>query len=147
MDSLKEMWDKVKSLFSSAAEKIEEQTRITKLKIDISTIERKITRVYTEIGQKIFELSQEKVKDVMENEAIAKSIEDILEYQKEIKKIEEEIEKIKAEVPEVKSIASKVSGEAEVKEKKVKKAVGEKKKRANKPKLASKPKASDKPKS
>ncbi len=93
MDILNETFDKAKEIFSVAKQKTDETVAIAKKKYEISVLEGKVNKLYTELGKSTYAEFSEK-EDIPEN--IKKII-------KEISLIKEQIETERAELVKTQS--------------------------------------------
>jgi hypothetical protein len=95
------MWEKVKKGLKDGAtlsmEKIEEYTKIGKLKIEEMADKRKIARNFIDIGERTFDLIESDKGAGIENDlAIKTSIENIKALRQEIVEIDKKIKEIQA---------------------------------------------------
>lgn len=93
------MWDKVKkSLKDGAAmsmEKIEEYTKIGKLKVEEMSAKRKIERNFMDIGERLYDLVQEGKNSALADDlAIKKAVESVNTLKAEIAEIEDKIKEV-----------------------------------------------------
>jgi hypothetical protein len=93
-------WDKIKQQIKEGAahsiEKIEELSKIGKLKVDEMTAKRKIHRNFADIGERAFDLiGGSKGKDIEADLTVKKSINNIKSLRQEIVTIQEKIQAIK----------------------------------------------------
>jgi hypothetical protein len=93
-------WDKIKKQIKDGAalsmEKIEEYTKIGKLKIDEMAAKKKIHRNFAEIGERAFDLiGSSKGKDIEADLTVKKSIDNIKSLRQEIVTLQEKIAAIK----------------------------------------------------
>lgn len=96
------MWDKIKKGLRDGAslsmEKIEEYTKIGKLKLDELAAKRKIDRNFADIGQTVFDLLEEdRGGDVAEAVAVKKAVESIKALREELVEIQKKIEQVQEE--------------------------------------------------
>ncbi|MDR0306067.1 MAG: hypothetical protein LBI42_04425 [Chitinispirillales bacterium] len=96
MDSV---WEKIKKSLKEgaaiSAEKIEEYTKIGKLKIDEMAAKRKIEHNFMDIGERFFDLSQDgKDGNASEDLVIRKAVETIASLKAEIVEINNKIKEI-----------------------------------------------------
>ena len=93
-----------KGLKDSAAlsiEKIEEYTKIGKLKIEEFSAKRKIERNYIDIGERVFELiSEEKGNEIEKDIIVSNAIDNVNNLKEELIEIEKNIEKVADESKE-----------------------------------------------
>lgn len=80
---------------SHVAERTEETARIAKLKIEISSLHKKIEEAFTEIGGRVYELEKEGKKDVLECDEIKKLIKQIRSYEQALSENEKGLEELK----------------------------------------------------
>jgi hypothetical protein len=79
-------------------EKTEELSKIGKLKLDIATIKRELTRTLTQLGETVYQMAgEEKKPELWANEQAETLIGKIDALKLDIKTKEEELEKIRAE--------------------------------------------------
>ncbi len=109
------VWEKVKKSFREGAtlsmEKIEEFTKIGKLKVEEMAAKRKIERNFIDMGERAFDLIEEGKKDTIGDDlTIKKAVENInvlrdelVSIEKKIKEIQEENKKNKEEQTESES--------------------------------------------
>jgi uncharacterized membrane protein len=109
------VWEKVKKSFREGAtlsmEKIEEFTKIGKLKVEEMAAKRKIERNLIDMGERTFDLIEEGKKDAIGDDlTIKKAVENInvlrdelVSIEKKIKEIQEENKKNKEEQTESES--------------------------------------------
>jgi len=95
-------WEKIKKSFVDGAtlsmEKIEEYTKIGKLKIDEISAKRKIERNYSDIGERVFDLIESDSGDtIKEDLAIKSSIDNIKELKEELVQLSEKINEVQEE--------------------------------------------------
>jgi len=96
------VWEKIKKGLKDGAElsmeKIEEYSKIGKLKIDEFTIRRKIERNFIDIGERVFNLVQEgKGEECVSDIAVQRSTENIVSLRSDLADIEQKISIIQAE--------------------------------------------------
>jgi hypothetical protein len=101
-------WDKIKKQIKDGAalsmEKIEEYTKIGKLKIDEIGAKRKIDRNFADIGERTFDLIGEgKGSGVEADLSVKKAIDNIKSLRQEIAAIQEKIKAIKEEAKKSRS--------------------------------------------
>ena len=104
------MWEKVKKGLKDGAtlsmEKIEEYTKIGKLKIEEMAAKRKIARNFIDIGERTFDLVDSDKGAAVENDlAIKTSIENI-------KALRQELVEIDKKIKDIQSAAKKTKGAA-----------------------------------
>jgi hypothetical protein len=95
------MWDKIKKGLKDGAtlsmEKIEEYTKIGKLKVEELAAKRKITRNLIDIGERVFDLVEGSKGSTVEGDlAVKTSIENVKALRQELVEIERKIEDIQA---------------------------------------------------
>lgn len=105
------MWEKVKKGLKDGAalsmEKIEEYTKIGKLKIEELAAKRKITRNFIDIGERTFDLVDTGKGAAVEDDlAIKTSIENIKALRQEIIEIDKKIKDIQAAAKKTKGTSS-----------------------------------------
>lgn len=105
------MWEKIKKGLRDGAslsmEKIEEYTKIGKLKIEEMAAKRKITRNFIDIGERVFDLVDgDKGSKVEGDLAIKTSIENIKTLRQELIEIDKKIKEIQAAAKKTKGAAS-----------------------------------------
>jgi len=105
------MWEKVKKGLKDGAtlsmEKIEEYTKIGKLKIEELAAKRKITRNFIDIGERTFDLVDTGKGAAVEDDlAIKTSIENIKALRQEIIEIDKKIKDIQAAAKKTKGASS-----------------------------------------
>ena len=93
------MWEKIKKNLKDGAtmsmDKIEEYTKIGKLKVEEMAAKRKIERNYVDAGERVYELIQEdKGSGVADDLVIRKSVENITALKDEITQIAQKIKDI-----------------------------------------------------
>jgi len=96
------LWEDVKNAivegYVYAADKADELTQIGKTRVDILRVNRKIARVMSEIGGRVYEFFERgEQAAIPEDEGIQRSVESIAKLRVELEQLEKEIEKIKAE--------------------------------------------------
>lgn len=96
------VWMRIKKGLKDGAtlslEKIDEYTKLGKLKIDELAAKRKIDRHFTDIGQVVFDLlEEERGGEVANNTSIKKAAKGIKSLREDIVRIEAEIEKVQQE--------------------------------------------------
>lgn len=93
------IWDKIKKGVSAAAKEAEDQTKIGKRKLEIVSIDRKIKKNFSLIGERVYSLIKEEQPStaIKKDEQIIKLIEEITNLENDRKAKEAEIEKIKTE--------------------------------------------------
>jgi hypothetical protein len=89
-------WEKIKQSLKDGAtisiEKIEEYTRLGKLKLDELGTKRKIERNYSDIGTRVFDLVEAgKGSDMQADLAVKKSIECVIQLKGELAQIQQKI--------------------------------------------------------
>lgn len=100
--------EKIKKGFKDGAalsiEKIEEYTKIGKLKIEEFSAKRKIERNYVDIGERVFELiSDEKGNEIEKDIIVSNAIENVNNLKDELVEIEKNIQEAAEESKEKKS--------------------------------------------
>ncbi len=93
------MWEKIKKGLKDGAtmsmEKIEEYTKIGKLKVEEMAAKRKIERNFADIGERLYDLVQEgKNSGLADDLAIKKAVENINSLKTEIEEIQQKIKDI-----------------------------------------------------
>jgi hypothetical protein len=93
------MWEKIKKGLRDGAsvsmEKIEEFSKIGKLKIEEVAAKRKIERNYADIGERVFDLIEEgKGSDIGNDLSVKKSVENIVALREELSSIDTKIKEI-----------------------------------------------------
>ena len=93
------MWEKIKKGLRDgavmSAEKIEEYTKVGKLKIDEMSAKRKIERNFLDIGERFYDLAQDaRESDAAKDLVVTKAIENIRSLYAEIAEIGERIKEI-----------------------------------------------------
>jgi hypothetical protein len=112
------VWEKIKKNFKDGAalsiEKIEEYSKIGKLKIEEFTAKKKIERNCIDIGERVFDLAEtgpkERTADISRDLLVKKAIENIRQLNTELAEIEK---KIKTVSDEAKKPKTKTPGAAE----------------------------------
>jgi hypothetical protein len=102
---LDNVFEKIKKgLKDSAAlsmEKIEEYTKIGKLKVEEFSAKRKIERNYVDIGERVFELiSEEKGNEIEKDIIVSNAIDNVNNLKEELVEIEKKIQKVSEESKE-----------------------------------------------
>lgn len=105
MDS--SVWDKIRKGLKDGAslsmEKIEEYTKIGKLKLDELAAKRKIDRNFADIGQCVFDLIDEgRSGELDSNLTVKKAVESIKELREELVEIQKKIDAIQEEARKAK---------------------------------------------
>ena len=98
-DDVLEMWEKIKKGLKDGAvmsvEKIEEYTKLGKLKVDELSAKRKIERNFLDIGERFYDLSQDAREAAASDDlVIKKAIENIRSLYAEIAEIAEKAKEI-----------------------------------------------------
>jgi len=93
--SASEGLDGFKKEFSKAAEELERQGKIIKLRFDITVLRRKISEDFTNLGERVYTLIGAK-KDIASDEEIVSYTSSISAHKKAILKAQKEIQKIKS---------------------------------------------------
>ena len=93
------MWEKIKkSLKDGAAlsmEKIEEYTKLGKLKVEEMAAKRKIERNFVDIGERVFDMLEEgKGSDVADDLTIKKAFENITALREEIAELDRNMKEV-----------------------------------------------------
>ncbi len=93
------VWEKIKKGLRDGAsvsmEKIEEFSKIGKLKIEEIAAKRKIERNYADIGERVFDLiEEEKGNDVASDLSVKKSVENVIALREELSEIDAKIKEI-----------------------------------------------------
>ncbi|MBD3346285.1 MAG: hypothetical protein GF401_14615 [Chitinivibrionales bacterium] len=101
------MWEKIKKGLKDGAamsmDKIEEYTKIGKLKIEEMAANRKIDRNYMDIGERVFNLVEEgKSGEVGDDLTVKSAIENIKSLKDELNDIAEKIQEVSEEAEEEK---------------------------------------------
>lgn len=96
MDS---MWEKIKKGLKDGAtlsiEKIEEYTKLGKLKVEELAAKRKIERNFVDIGERVFDLVQEGKGATMNDDlAIKKAVENVAALREEIEEINQKMREV-----------------------------------------------------
>jgi len=96
------MWEKIKKGLKDGAalsmEKIEEYTKVGKLKIEEFSAKRKIERNFVDIGERVFELVNDgKSADVQKDILVGNAIQNIKDLQKELVTLEQKIRDVQEE--------------------------------------------------
>ncbi len=91
------VWEKIRRGVKEGAalsmEKIEEYTRIGKLKIDEFSVKRKIERNYVDIGERVFELlAEDKGSEIEKDILITNAVDNINALKEELEEIDEKIQ-------------------------------------------------------
>jgi len=90
MDTL---WNKIREGAALSVEKIEEYTRMGKLKLDEMGTRKKIDRNFIDIGERVYELIEEgKTESMQDDLAVRRAIENIKELKAEIDSINKEMD-------------------------------------------------------
>lgn len=103
------MWEKIKKGLRDGAsvsmEKIEEFSKIGKLKIEEIAAKRKVERNYADIGERVFDLIEEgKSSDIGNDLSVKKSVENVIA-------LREELSEIDLKIKEVQEAAKKKDGQ------------------------------------
>ncbi len=93
------MWEKIKKGLKDGAalsmEKIEEYTKLGKLKVEEMAAKRKIERNFMDLGERAFDLIEEgKGSDVAQDLTVRKSVENVSALRDELKEIELKMQEI-----------------------------------------------------
>jgi hypothetical protein len=93
------MWEKIKKGLRDGAsvsmEKIEEFSKIGKLKIEEIAAKRKIERNYADVGERVFDLIEEgKGTDIANDLSVKKSVENVIALREELAEINAKIKEI-----------------------------------------------------
>lgn len=93
------VWEKIKKGLKDGAalsmEKIEEYTKLGKLKVEELAAKRKIERNFIDIGERVYDLTEEgKAAGVADDLAIKKSVENITALREEIKDLNEKMSEV-----------------------------------------------------
>jgi hypothetical protein len=93
------MWEKIKKGLRDGAsvsmEKIEEFSKLGKLKIEEIAAKRKIERNYADIGERAFDLIEgHKGTEIADDLAVKKAVENILALREELAEIEKKVKEI-----------------------------------------------------
>ncbi|KMQ50217.1 hypothetical protein CHISP_2888 [Chitinispirillum alkaliphilum] len=93
------MWEKIKKNLKDGAamsmEKIEEYTKIGKLKVEEMSAKRKIERNYLDAGERVYELLEEgKDSGIGDDLVIKKCVENVNSLKEEIAEIAQKIEEV-----------------------------------------------------
>ncbi len=146
---LKELGAKATKLTIAAADFIEEQAQVGKLKFDILTLKRQIERNFKDIGEEVLKISRSpKPTNPLDNENIKHYLKDIGELEERIKTKRAEIDKItemaqQRRVERAKSFSPPTSQPSDEMMEEVEK----KEEKTGKPKKITKTKSEPKPKS
>ena len=102
MDKMDNVWERIKKGLKDGAalsmEKIEEYTKIGKLKIEEMATKRKIERNFLDIGERVFDLMGEGKTSGMDGDLIIrKAVDNIKGLRQDLKAIEEKIKMIQEE--------------------------------------------------
>jgi len=93
------MWEKIKkSLKDGAAlsmEKIEEYTKLGKLKVEEMSANRKIERNFIDMGERVFDLMEEgKAETIADDLTVKKAVENISALREEIEELERKMKEV-----------------------------------------------------
>ncbi|MDO5576988.1 MAG: hypothetical protein Q4F84_07900 [Fibrobacter sp.] len=96
------VWEKVKKGFKDGAalsmEKIEEFTKVGKLKVEEMAAKRKIERNFVDMGERTFDLIEEGKKDAIGDDlTVKKGVENIIALREELVAIEKKIKEVQEE--------------------------------------------------
>lgn len=96
------VWDRIKKGLKDGAalsmEKIEEYTKIGKLKIEEFSAKRKIERNFVDIGERVFELiTDKKANEVEKDILISNAIENIKSLREELVELDKKIQEVSEE--------------------------------------------------
>ncbi len=83
-----------------AADRTEEVTKLGKVKLDIFQIKREIDKVFTDLGRCVYNLLEEKTKDIEKNESVKSYIDKVKALEKNLKEMEDKCERIKKPHPD-----------------------------------------------
>lgn len=102
------VWEKLKKGLRDGAaysmEKIEEYSRIGKLKVEEIAAKRKITRNFIDIGERTFDLIEAKKGDQVDDDlAISTSMENIKSLREELEEIDRKIKEIQVSAKKTKN--------------------------------------------
>ncbi len=97
------VWEKIKRSLKDGAsmsvEKIEEYTKVGKLKVEEMAAKRKIERNFVDIGERVYDLVDEgRNSEVPEDIVIKKAVENVKELRTELDEIAEKIRNVPVEV-------------------------------------------------
>ncbi len=99
------------------ADKTDEYTKISKLKIDMLSLKRNIEKLFAELGGRTYELLHgETTESVPEDEEVKKLVEQISELEEELDSKKEEIKSIKAEKKEHRKARDEAKSQPESKD-------------------------------
>lgn len=93
------MWEKIKKGLKDGAalsmEKIEEYTKIGKFKVEELAAKRKVERNFIDIGERVFDLMQEKKGEgIVDDLAIKKAVENVAALREEIHELNEKMKEV-----------------------------------------------------
>jgi len=99
------VWERIKKGLKDGAamsmEKIEEYTKVGKLKIEEMAAKRKIERNFVDIGERVFDLiASSRGGDIEADLAVKKAVENVKELRKELVEIDQKIKAASAEAKE-----------------------------------------------
>jgi hypothetical protein len=102
MDSMDVMWEKIKKNVKEGAtrsiEKMEELTKIGKLKFEEMALQRKIEKNFMDMGERVFTLMEDGKRGTIEDDlAIKKAIENVKSLKIEIVAIAEKVKAVQEE--------------------------------------------------
>jgi hypothetical protein len=93
------MWEKIKKSLKDGAtlsmEKIEEYTKLGKLKIEEMAANRKIERNFIDMGERVFDLMEEgKADTVADDLTVKKAVENITALREEIEELDKKMKEV-----------------------------------------------------
>jgi hypothetical protein len=102
MESMDVMWEKIKKNVKEGAarsiEKMEELTKIGKLKFEEMALQRKIEKNFMDMGERVFSLTEDGKRGTVEEDlAVKKAIENVKSLKIEIVAIAEKIKAVQEE--------------------------------------------------
>ncbi len=105
------VWEKIKKSLRDGAsmsmEKIEEYTKVGKLKVEEMAAKRKIERNFVDIGERVYDLMDEgRSSEVPEDIVIKKAVENVKELRAELDELAEKIKNVPDEVKAAKEECS-----------------------------------------
>jgi hypothetical protein len=95
------MWDKIKKSVREGAavsmEKIEEYTKLGKLKVEEMAAKRKIERNFGDIGERVFDLIEEnKNGEIPQDLTIKKAVDNVIALREELLEIDQKMKEVSA---------------------------------------------------
>lgn len=91
--------EKTPEVAATVAERTQEAISIGKLKLQIQTLNHKVDKIFTEVGQKVYDLSKKKVAQIENDETVKKMIAEVNRLKKQLKDMEKKIDAAKKEKP------------------------------------------------